>query len=71
MATIQIRYEPNKSVNFVHIVNYLVGSRIMTLDESICFYRQFKLMEDITFRIPDEIVHEFKTKLDCLNCEYE
>lgn len=71
MTSFRIRYEPNKGVNFVHLINFLVSYKIMTLEQSVSLHRQFKLAEDISLDIPDGFVDAFRRELNSLGCVSE
>jgi hypothetical protein len=71
MSRIRIRHINNKAINFVHVINFLVGYRIMTFEEAHSLYERFKLGEDIVFDIPDEMDSKFRSELDSLNCKHE
>lgn len=71
MSRIHLRYSINRDVNFAAIVNFLVSYNIMTLDTAVSLYKKFKLGEDVTFEIPDEMALKFRDELDSLNCQYE
>jgi len=71
MPRITLRHNKNKDVSFIHIMNLLVGHRIMTLEEAHSFYKRFKLGEDVVFEIPEDVASQFRIDLDCLNCKHE
>lgn len=71
MSTAIVRYSANKSVGFLHIVNFLVSRKIMSLEEANLLYRKFKLGEDVQFDIPDHEFGAFGNCLDSLNCTFE
>ncbi|VTR96932.1 hypothetical protein [Tuwongella immobilis] len=71
MTSFRIRYEPNKGVNFVHLINFLVSYEIMTLEQCVSVYKRFKLAEDISLEIPDGLVAEFRRELTSLGCVSE
>jgi hypothetical protein len=61
-----IRFGPNKGVNFVHLMNYLVSREIMILTQAISLYGRFKLGEDISVDIPNGLAGEFRGVLNSL-----
>lgn len=71
MIQVMLRHNINEDTNFVHIVNFLVSYKIMSLEEANFLYREFKLAKDVVFEIPDEMASKFKGELNSLNCKYE
>jgi hypothetical protein len=70
MSNIHLPYDENPNINFVHIVNYLVSHSIMSLDEAIIIYKEFKSNHDAVLNIPDLLVNDFKKELASLGCTY-
>ena len=71
MPRILLRHNGNEGVSFLHIVNFLVSYKIMSLTDASRFYQRFKLGEDIDFDIPDQMASTFRDCLGSLNCKYE
>ena len=71
MSRVVLRHDENKSVSFLHIVNFLVSYKIMSLEEANRFYQKFKLGEDVVLDIPDQTASAFRVYLGFLNCKYE
>lgn len=69
MSRIVLQHKTNEHINFVHVVNFLVSYRIMTLEEALPLHKRFKLGEDVIFDIPDEMVSKFRDQLDSLGCK--
>ena len=71
MANILLRYELNRDINFVKIMNFLVAYQIMTLEQSHNLYKQFRQGQDVVFAIEDEMVPLFTNELNSLNWKHE
>ncbi len=71
MSRVILRHDENKSVSFVQIVNFLVSSKTMSLEDGKRLYQKFKLGEDVVFDLPDQTASEFRDYLDFLNYKYE
>ena len=71
MSRFMLLHDVNKNVGFLHIVNFLVSYKIMSLEQAGRFYERFKLGEDVVFDIPDQMASTFKEYLESLNCKYE
>lgn len=68
MTTFRIRYEVNKGMNFILLVNFLVSYKIMTLEQAIPVMKQFYSGEDISLDIPDASVDDFKFEVNSIGC---
>jgi hypothetical protein len=71
MISFRIRYKPNKDVNFLHLINFLVSYDIMTLEQSHNVYKRFKLEQDISLDIPEGLVAAFRQALNSTGCVSE
>ena len=71
MPRITLRYEHNKNVSFIHVINCLVSYEIMTLEEAVPLYKQFKLGEDVVLDVSDKLISIVGNHLDYLDCKYE
>lgn len=71
MSRVLLRHNENKSIGFLHIVNFLVSYKIMSLEEANRFYQKYQLGEDVVFDIPEQTDSTFKDYLRFLNCKYE
>jgi hypothetical protein len=71
MSRVRLPHEVNKDVNFVHIANFLVSYRIMTLQEAHSLFRSFHQEKDVVISVPDEVDAEFRRELNSLNCKFE
>jgi len=71
MTTFRIRYEVNKGMNFIRLVNFLVSYEIMNLEQAVPVIKQFHSGEDISLDIPDASVDDFKYQVNSMGCVYE
>ena len=71
MVNILLKYELNRDINFVKIMNFLIAYQIMTLEQSHNLYKQFRQGQDVVFEIEDEMVPLFTNELNSLNCKHE
>ena len=72
MLRIIIRHSVNKSVNFLHVINFLVSYKLRSLEEAVGISHKFESGEDAVFDIQDdEIASSFKNWLDHIKCDYE
>ncbi len=71
MSKFVLQYDVNKSVSFLHIVNFLVSRKIMSLEEARGIYRKFNVGEDVVLYIPDDQAPAFRSYLQSINCKFE
>ena len=71
MSRIIVRPDVNQGVSFLHIANFLVAYKIMSLEETHRLYQKFKLGEDVVFDIQDQMASTFRDHLDFLNFKHE
>lgn len=66
MPQIILRYDDNKDLQFLHLMQWFVGNKLMTLEESLLLYKRFTSREDLTIDIPSELASDFRVVLDGL-----
>ena len=70
MITIRIKYEPNNASAFVHLVNYMLSREVISMEHAIVLAKRYNSSEGVAITIPDEMVSEFKKKMDALGFLY-
>ena len=71
MSRVTLRHKNNEHLKFVHILNLLCSYGIVNMEEAMSLMKQFKLGEDVTIDLPDEVDSEFRCKLRSYNCVFD
>ena len=72
MSKFMLRREINKDRTFVHVINFLTATQIMSLEDSRPMFRAFHSRgEDVLVDIPDDLDSRFGEAMDIVNFHYE
>jgi hypothetical protein len=71
MVRITIRYDDNRDVPFLQILNFLVAYKIIAFETAVSLHNEFRSGGDIVLDVPDEIASRFRGELDHFDCKYD